>query len=179
MPERRRRQTLLVRLVDHPMLGALVHAPGPLLDHVPAIDDHDVLDRRHRRPCLLALVPHLEPLLVRLLQQDGDAPEIGVGAHPELAGQSRAGGRVADHFHLDDGPLGEALEEGGRVPEALEEDLPDQPPELVGAFVVLGHGVAELGPGEVRPVVGAVEAGGLDDGVFAPDVEGLLRGGRV
>lgn len=175
MPERGARQAFLIRLVDHAMLRALVPPARPLLDHIPTVDHQDVFDGRHGQPLGLGLGPHLEAFLPGLLQQHGDAAEIGVRAHAELARLGGARGRVADHLHLHDGPLGEDVEDGGRVAEPLQEDLPDGAPQGAGVLVVGPDGGVEGFFGEVgRPLVGAIEAGGLDDGVFSADVKGLV-----
>lgn len=59
--------------------------------------------------------------------------------------------------------------------EPLQEDLPDGAPEGAGVLVVGPDGGVEGFFGQVgRPLVGAVEAGGLDDGLFSADVEGLV-----
>ena len=98
-----------------------------------------------------------------------------MGANAELAGFGGAGRRVADHFHRHNGAFGEDVEDGGRVSEPKDEDLPDGEAQGGGVLVIGPYGGVEGFFGEVgRPLIGAVEAWGLDDGVFAADVEGLV-----
>ena len=104
-----RKPALVVSLVDNPVLGALVFASRPPHDHISAVDHVDVFSSLDGQPCLLPLIPNLEPVPARLLEQDGDAAKVGVSSDAKLPGKSRGQWRVADHLHHDHGFFGEGL----------------------------------------------------------------------
>ena len=59
MPERGARKPLAVALVDDPVLGALVSPSRPRLDHIPAVNNVDILESGDSEPVLRLLVPYL------------------------------------------------------------------------------------------------------------------------
>lgn len=173
MPERGARKPLAIALVDDPVLRALIPPPRPRLDHIPAINNIHVLESGHSEPVLLPLIPDLQAFLAGLLQQDGDAAEVGVRPDAELARFGCVARWVADHLHGHHGFLGECFQYGGGVAEAFEEDLPDRGAEAFGLFVVGPDWGSEVGFWEIGPYVWAVEAGRLQDWILVPDEVGL------
>ena len=156
-----RKPALVVSLVDDSVLGAFVCASRPPHDHVSAIYHVNIFSSFDGEPCLLPFMPDLETVLAGLLEQDGDAAKVGMSSDAKLPGKSRRLWRIADHLHHDHRFLSEGLHQGCRMAEALEKDLPDGLAEPIRRLVVLPHGIAKLLFWEMRPNIGAVEAGML------------------
>lgn len=173
MPKRGTREPLRIGLVDDPVLRTLVCTPGPLLDHVSAVDDQDVFDGWHWQPLLRLRILHLKTCFGRLLKQDRHPAEVGVGPHPELAGFGQAGRWVADHFHLHNGTLGKVVEKIRRVAETLQQDGPDDSAKNRSPLVVFPDEAAAFFFRKVRPDIGAVKPWWLQDWILPPNVEGL------
>lgn len=83
-----RKPALVISLVDDPVLGALVYPSRPPHDHISAIDHVDVFSSLDGQPCLLSLMPNLEPVLAGLLEQDGDTAKVGVSTDAKLPRKS-------------------------------------------------------------------------------------------
>lgn len=66
---------------DNTVTGAAVVSPSVLLHQVTDVDDETALDYRYGDPVLSRRVPNLQALGSRLLQQDGDCTEVGVGSN--------------------------------------------------------------------------------------------------
>lgn len=66
---------------DNTVTGAAVVSTSVLLHQVTDVDDETALDYRHGDPVLSRRVPNLQALGSRLLQQDGDGTEIGMGSN--------------------------------------------------------------------------------------------------
>ena len=144
MPECSTRQPLAVRFIDDPVPRTFIRAPRPPLNHVPAVNDVYVFQRGDVNPLLPTLMPHLQAVLARLLEQDCDAAEVGMGPDADLTRKTGALWGIADHLHGDDRPLGKFLHQGWRLAEALEQDHPDGNAELAGLFVVRPDWTAEV-----------------------------------
>ena len=153
-----RKPARIVSLVDDPVLGALVFASRPPHDHISAIDYIDIFSSLDGQPCLLALMPNLEPVLAGLLEQDSDTAKVGVSSDAKLPGKSRRQWRVADHLHHNQGFPSKSLHQGRRVTETLEQDLPDGLAEPLRCLIVIPDGTAKLLFWERGPDIGAIEA---------------------
>ena len=125
MPKRSAGDPFPVALVDDPMLRALIPASGPLLDHVPQVDNIHIFNGLHRDPFLLPRMPHFEAIFPRLLEQARNATEVGVGPGSELTGIIGVVRRVPYQFHEDARVSGETVQNGRWMAQALDQNLPE------------------------------------------------------
>lgn len=175
MPEGGTRHPLAIRLIDDPVLRALVRAARPALNHVPAINHVHILERGDLDPVLMALVPDLQAVFAWLLEQDGDAAKVGMGPDPELACADLTMRRVADHLHWHDWPLGELIHQRWWSAQTLQQDRPQRSPQLAGFLVIPPDRAAEIIVGEVRPHVRTIDARELHNGILPTHEEALAK----
>ena len=119
-------------------------------------------------------MPDLQTFFAGLLEQDGDAAEVGMGSDAELTRENGALSGVADHLHGDNRPFGKVFYQGWRLAETFEQDRPDGLAELAGLFIVRPDWVAEVGFSEVGPDIRSVEAGEFYNWILPGHIEALL-----
>ena len=174
MPKRSTRQPLALRFINDPVPRTLIRALGPPLNHVPAVDDVHIFQRWNMNPLLPILVPHFQTMLARLLEQDCDATEVGMGPDAELTREVGVLRRVTDHLHGNDRSLGEVVHQGWRLTETLEQDRPDTLAELAGLLIIRPDWTPEVVFWEVGPDIGTVETGELYDWILPGHIEALF-----
>ena len=78
---------LAVGLIDDPVFGALILTAGPPHKHVTTVDHVNIFEGLDRNPFVVMV--NLQSVLAWLLEQDGNAAKIVMGANPKLSRKRR------------------------------------------------------------------------------------------
>lgn len=127
--------------IDNAMQRTAVRPSRPLGDQIAHVNHNHILHRRHQHP--LTRMPHLQPMLPRLLQEHRDTAKVRMRPRAELSRVLGEVRRIVQQLQIHDRLGREGFQYADIVSEADGEDLEQAVAETQHVLVVLRYGRAE------------------------------------